>query len=240
MKYIFSDFDGTLTNEAGLLTPAFHDLLTLIKKQKKTLVIVTGRSASWGHFFLSHFEIDYVVAESGGVIIYRKDNIIKTKCLSNLDKIQKMEKILKKKFPSLVWGEDNVGRLTDRSLEFESFKGVKGKKTLVKLKDFFLKAGVYYTVSSIHLNFQMSKNQSKWSGTQFLVNKIWKIPLSILDNDSMFFGDSLNDEIMFKMMKLTFGVSNIKNCLADLKYPPKTILKLPGILGPLNYLMKKD
>ena len=57
----FSDFDGTLTKEGRELTREFFDILDLIAKHDHELVIVSGRSLSWGHFFLTHYYISRFV-----------------------------------------------------------------------------------------------------------------------------------------------------------------------------------
>ncbi len=68
MKIVFSDFDGTLTNN-GKLGAIFFDLLNIIEKGNSELVIVSGRSLSWGHFLLTHFPLKRVIMEGGGVIV---------------------------------------------------------------------------------------------------------------------------------------------------------------------------
>src|SRR3990167_8743657 len=70
----FSDFDGTLTKEGRELTREFFDILDLIHKNNNELVIVSGRSLSWGHFFLTHFPLRACIMEGGGVILYKNEN----------------------------------------------------------------------------------------------------------------------------------------------------------------------
>ena len=48
---VFSDFDGTLTDHTEF-SPAFFEILSLLKEQNTPLVIVTGRSLSWAHFLI--------------------------------------------------------------------------------------------------------------------------------------------------------------------------------------------
>ena len=70
----YSDFDGTLTKEGRELTREFFDILDLIAKYNHELVIVSGRSLSWGHFFLTHFPLRACIMEGGGVVLYLDDN----------------------------------------------------------------------------------------------------------------------------------------------------------------------
>ena len=58
-------------------------------------------------------------------------------------------------------------------------------------------------------------------------------------DDCMFFGDSLNDESVFGLMKNCVGVSNISKVEDQLKKKPATILKgkkNEEIHGVFNYL----
>ena len=59
-KIVFSDFDGTLTEQGDSLVFFMPET---IKKNGSKLVIVTGRPLSWAHFLLTHFEFDCVITE---------------------------------------------------------------------------------------------------------------------------------------------------------------------------------
>ena len=72
-KIVFSDFDGTLTYGSRLLS-AFFQILELLEKNNIPLVIITGRSLSWGQFLISHFPyLKHVITEGGGNIITRNE-----------------------------------------------------------------------------------------------------------------------------------------------------------------------
>jgi phosphoserine phosphatase len=62
---------------------------------------------------------------------------------------------------------------------------------------------------------------------------------NVEENDCLFFGDSLNDQAMFKSFKNSVGVSNISKVIDQLKYRPATILLGEENIGPFgvfNYL----
>ena len=66
---------------------------------------------------------------------------------------------------------------------------------------------------------------------------------SIKENECIYFGDSLNDESMFRYFTSTVGVSNIKYILDDLDYRPSQILEgddLEGVNGVLKVLSDLD
>ena len=60
-------------------------------------------------------------------------------------------------------------------------------------------------------------------------------------DDGVFFGDSLNDQTMFKSFKNSVGVANISAVIDRLEFKPTTILTGDENVGPwgvLNYLKK--
>jgi hypothetical protein len=60
-----------------------------------------------------------------------------------------------------------------------------------------------------------------------------------VQKDCIFFGDSLNDQAMFKSFENSIGVSNISVVLDRMEHKPRVILKGEENAGPwgvLNYL----
>ena len=131
MKIVFSDFDGTLTNN-GKLGAVFFELITLIEANLSELVIVSGRSLSWGHFLLTHFPLKHVIMEGGGVIITRnKEGQIIEEVLVYDEDVKELEELtsaLVKAVPSVVMSADSFGRKTDRAIEFSQMKKEDVKK----------------------------------------------------------------------------------------------------------------
>ena len=67
-RLVFSDFDGTLTQKGSIQKELFS-IFELLQKKQIPIIIVTGRSYSWGQFLKSHFPFEAIIAEGGGVII---------------------------------------------------------------------------------------------------------------------------------------------------------------------------
>lgn len=234
IKYFFSDFDGTLTDD-GQISLHFFNLLTEMKKRKIELVIVSGRSASWGHFFLTHFPINFAVMEAGGVILFKKDGKIVTKVLAKVAELNKLTKLthrMRLNFPQLEMAADNVGRITDRAIELDSLKN---KKTSQDVEQYLKKMNCYYSISNVHLNYSTIEN-SKWSGVKYLVEDVWRVSLSKILKQSFFAGDAPNDEIMFKHFTYSLGVNNILPYLKKMKSHPKVISHQSEIKGVLDFL----
>ncbi len=234
MKIIFSDFDGTLTNN-GKLGPVFFDILNLIEKHGSDLVIVSGRSLSWGHFFLTHFPLKHVIMEGGGVIISKNvEGVISEENLISDDEIKRLADIteeIKNKFPKCILSADSFGRRTDRAIEFAEME----KEDVEAVELFLHQNNVNFSKSNVHINFWVG-NVSKANGVNHYLDKY--VP-HIQRDECLFYGDAANDESMFEFFPNTVGVSNIINILDQLEYKPSVVLEgkeNSGAMGVHNHL----
>lgn len=234
-QIVFSDFDGTLTFKEGL-SPVFFDILNFLESKKVPLVIVTGRSLSWGHFLLTHFPfLEHVIVEGGGAIVSRSGKFITEECLvSNADvaRLAHFSADFEMKFPGIKLSVDSFGRKTDRAIELHDLQdGVVFKD----IEQFLHKHNINFSTSNVHLNFWCGE-VSKYKAVNYFLKKN-----NGDEEQCLFFGDSLNDQAMFKSFSNSIGVSNISSVLHLLEYKPKTILKGDENIGPfgvLNYLRK--
>lgn len=235
IKYIFSDFDGTLT-EKGQLGSHFLELIKLCKRKRYELIIVSGRSVSWGHFFLTHFPINFCVMESGGAICYKdKNHEIKTKVLASqveLDVLKETTSELKKIIPEVVFSEDNVGRISDRAIELRWLSKNNNRN---KIQVFLKEKSFHFTTSNVHLNYSSTSN-NKWNGTCYLIQKIMKKKLPEILKCAIYFGDAPNDEVMFQHFLTSVAVGNIKPYIDLLTFKPKIIQNEREILGVIKFL----
>lgn len=234
MKCIFSDFDGTLTNN-GFLGPVFFDILNLIEKHNSELVIVSGRSLSWGHFMLTHFPLKHIIMEGGGVIITRtKDGEFVEENLVYDEEIQELAEHtikLKEQIPSVIMSADSFGRRTDRAVEFLYMN----EKDVDKVRNYFIKNNINFSQSNVHINFWLG-DVSKANAVDYYLKNYAP---HLNKDECLFYGDAMNDESMFKFFPNTVGVSNIISVLDSLKFKPKIILEgkdNSGANGVYNHL----
>ncbi len=235
IKTVFSDFDGTLTYKEGL-GPIFFDIINLLESKKVPLVIVTGRSLSWGHFLLTHFPfLTDVIVEGGGAVVSRNGKFITEELMVSELEVERLSRFclaFKKQFPNVPLSVDSFGRKTDRAIELHDLQD----GTLFHHIEDFLKAEkINFSTSNVHLNF--------WCGevSKFLAVKHFIHQKNLNPTDSIFFGDSLNDQAMFESFENSVGVANIAKVIDQLKFKPKTILTGDENIGPfgvLNYLKK--
>lgn len=234
-KIVFSDFDGTLTYKEGLC-PVFFDVLDLLDKKKVPLVIVTGRSISWGHFLLTHFPyLQEVIAEGGGVILKRAGKIITEELMVSDEEVKKLENFcatFKEKYPLMPLSVDSFGRKTDRAIELHDLKD---GLVFEDIEHFLKNHDINFSTSNVHLNFWVGEISKYKAVTHYLNQK------KVEAKDCVFFGDSLNDQSMFESFENSVGVSNISSVKDRLVHKPKIILaggENAGPYGVLNYLKK--
>jgi HAD superfamily hydrolase (TIGR01484 family) len=235
-EIIFSDFDGTLTDHTEF-SCVFVDIINLCHEKEVPFVIVTGRSLSWAHFFLTHFsKLTYVISEGGGCLSVRgSDGNICDEYLIDDEKIRWLEKFsaeLTKRFSDVRLSVDSIGRVTDRAMELGEIEDEEVRNKITKLMD---KEGINYSTSNVHLNF-WAGDVSKYNAVKYFVSKYF--PECSVEQ-TMFFGDSLNDQSMFQHIEHSVGVSNIDEVLDQLRYRPTTILegeKNRGAYGVYSYL----
>lgn len=228
----FSDFDGTLTKEGCALTREFFEIIDLIEKHDHELVIVSGRSLSWGHFFLTHFPLKACIMEGGGIILYRDERgeIVEEPLVSvlELDRLRNFTTQLKHHYPHVPLSADSFGRLTDRAIEFH----LMDEAWIDQVMNFMDLEKINYSKSNVHINFWCG-NISKFLGVKYFIEKYRP---HLKQTDCWFFGDAPNDESMFELFHNSVGVSNISKCLHRLKHRPRIILEGEENAGPLGVL----
>ena len=229
-KIVFSDFDGTLT-KGTQFTEKFFEIISLLSKHNIDLVIVTGRSLSWGHFLISHFSfLKYVIAEGGGVLIRRDKNgnplDIPFVSPNDIKALENTTKSLLKKFSTLKLSADSFGRLTDRAIELSDL--LSDVELLKDVKTFLEKEKINFTTSNVHLNF-WSGEVSKYKAVMTFLDQFYP---EVSDEECIYFGDSLNDQSMFRYFEHSVGVSSINEILSKLDYKPSLILNGEENDGP--------
>lgn len=233
----FSDFDGTLTVEGQGLTREFFEIMEIIKNKNHELIIVSGRSLSWGHFFLTHFPLKACIMEGGGVIVYlnQKGEIVEEPLISKkeIDGLANFTTQLKHHFPHVPLSADSFGRLTDRAIEFHQME----QEWIKEVMEFMDLHKINYSKSNVHINFWVG-NISKYLG---VVEYLKKFRPELKEENCWFFGDAPNDQSMFELFHNSVGVSNIRHCLDRLTHKPRIILEgeeNAGAKGVLNFIKK--
>ena len=236
IKIVFSDFDGTLTHGHELRS-SFFEVLNECKRLNAELVITTGRSLSWGHYFLTHFPMQFAILEGGGIICKKTNGdkeIVEVPLVSNFEQ-QNLKKVTEKlldNFPGLNLSVDSYGRKTDRAIEY--FKDLEQKE---KVEQFLTAHRVSFSSSNVHLNFWPGE-VTKFKAIEYVLKNYFQ---DVKLEETIYFGDSLNDQSAFKDHPNSVGVSNIASYLHKMIHRPKKVLEGPeneSSFGVLNELRK--
>lgn len=234
MKLVFSDFDGTLTNN-GKMGAVFFDILKIIQDANSELVIVSGRSLSWGHFLLTHFPLKHVIMEGGGVIVRRNQegHIVEENLVYDEDIVSLSDKAaaLVKAHPKCIMSADSFGRRTDRAVEFAQMS----KEDVAAVEKFLVENNLNYSRSNVHINF-WEGDVSKANGVRYFLKNYAP---HVQEDECLFYGDAANDESMFEFFSNTVGVSNILSILDELEYKPSIVLEgkdNAGAMGVYHHL----
>lgn len=222
------------------LRVSFFEILSLLDSKNIPLVIVTGRSKSWAHFLLTHFHsLTYAISEGGGnlskIEMRNGNRVLCDELLIDKGAVEELEKVSKElvsKF-KIPLSADSFGRETDRAIELFDLQDPNLKNDV---EAFLTEKKINFSTSNVHLNFWKGEI-SKIKAIEYFLKNYSEHSL----DDSIFFGDSLNDQTVFKVMKNTVGVSNIKSVLERMDHKPKTILEGKENEGPdgvLNSLKK--
>lgn len=231
MKIVFSDFDGTLTQN-GKLGAVFFELLNLVSANQSEIVIISGRSVSWGHFLLTHFPLKHVIMEGGGVIVSKNiDGQMVEEILVYDEEVEELEELtqsLVKDIPECIMSLDSYGRKTDRAIEFAFMQTEHVEKVENYLKDH----GANYSRSNVHINYWLGDISKSNAASHFLKHYAPHVNA----DETIFYGDAMNDESMFRDFQNSVGVSNIISILDDLEHKPKIILEGKENVGPNGVL----
>lgn len=231
MKIVFSDFDGTLTQH-GKLGAIFFDLLNLVEANQSELVIVSGRSVSWGHFLLTHFPLKHVIMEGGGVIVTKnKDGQMVEEVLIYDEEVKELEQLtqnLVKDVPECIMSLDSFGRKTDRAVEFPFMD----PESVEKVEKYLKKHGANYSRSNVHINYWLGDISKSNAASHFLKH----YAPHVTPDETIFYGDAMNDESMFRDFQNSVGVSNILSVLDKLTHKPSIILEGKENAGPNGVL----
>ncbi|MFM7386164.1 MAG: HAD-IIB family hydrolase, partial [Betaproteobacteria bacterium] len=165
---VLTDVDGTLTLHGQLRASTYEALWSLHHIGLK-LIPVTGRSAAWGHMMLHHWPIDAVIAESGGLAMWRVNKSGELVTADQLDQqafqfeIQYFGDISARKdlvslaeqwmphYPPLCWASDQSQRLVDIAIDWN--EQVKAPRDVVKrFIEQCQKQGYRARASNVHIN----------------------------------------------------------------------------------------
>lgn len=241
IKFILTDIDDTLTSDGQLHSSAYSSLWRLRDAGLK-IIPITGRPAGWCEMIARQWPVDAVIGENGGfyfryALDFKHSRKIKKmqrwfycdeKTIAiNRQKLNQIEKIILTEVPGSAVSSDQFCRLMDLAIDFCEDVTPLDKSKVKQIVDIFEKNQAHAKVSSIHVNAWFGDYNKLSTTLKFFENEYQMNEEQVLAQ-SIFVGDSPNDEPLFSKFPLSFGVANILKFAKDIKFLPQFVTTQEG------------
>ena len=228
---VLCDIDDTLTWEGRLIPEA---LLALQRASDAGLRVipVTGRPAGWVDHIARMWPVDGVVGENGGLWFWMQNGKLQRRFSQSAEvrahnrrRLDAAAAQILAAVPGTALASDQPYRELDLAVDFCEDVPPLGDAEIDHIVAEFHAVGATCKVSSIHVNGWFG-DFDKIEGFRRFHEDRWGEPLDV--NAWAFFGDSANDEPMFRTFPLSVGVANVARFLPRLQHPPAWITAAPG------------
>ncbi len=238
IKIIFSDMDGTLTEE-GFFSKKLFSAIEILRKKNIHFFIITGRSAGWVSAIAEYLPVNGIIAENGSILFRKINGSLSSEYLINLptdlsEHRNNLKEVFLKcsvKIPRLIEAIDNMFRISDFSIDL----GDLTSEEIYDVKEIVRTTGFDATSSNVQIHI-MPKGLNKAEGIRNSWEKLFHKPFD--SKQILTIGDSLNDEAMFNsnIFINTAAVSNVKNYLDKMQHKPNYICSREEINGVLELI----
>jgi len=225
---VMTDVDDTLTRD-GAIEPAALRALHALREAGVPVIAITGRPHGWSVPFATEWPLDALVAENGAVALipdgrggavteFAQDEATRTR---NAERLRAVAAEVLREVPGAALAEDSPGRLTDIAIDHSEFNHLDAD-AIARVVAVMRAAGMTATVSSIHVNGWFGTH-SKWSGAQWMLQRLYGRAIEGELDRWVFVGDSTNDQPMFERFVHSVGVANLRRFAAELQHWPAWI-----------------
>jgi len=212
---IFTDIDDTLTT-AGKLPAEVYCALERLRDAGFALVPVTGRSAGWAHLVLHLWPVEAVVAESGGVCLYRDPGGAPrwlhhddpTRIAADRERIARAADRILGRLPGFALANDNPFRLVDFAIDHSETVPPVPQDRIDAAIAAFRAEGFQARASTVHINVWRGDFDKAPMALRYL-SEIRGAVLPAACDRWLFVGDAPNDASMFAQFRRSVGVANL-------------------------------
>lgn len=247
VRFVLFDIDDTITEDGRLLRESYDAMWTL-SEAGIAAIPVTGRPAGWCDLIARQWPVAGVVGENGAFAFYMKNGSLERvfhPAAPDPDatraRLAELGRRAIDRFPGLRLAKDQPYRLFDVALDFAEEEPRLGLETAALVKEYCEAEGAVAKVSSIHVNAWYGSYDKLSMAELFLSRIAGYDPIHDLAS-VMYFGDSPNDEPMFRRFPLSCGVANVGLYRGMLSHPPKFVTSRPygfGFLEGVSELLGK-
>jgi HAD superfamily hydrolase (TIGR01484 family) len=226
VRGVLTDIDDTLTT-AGAITDDALQALAALRAAGLRVVAVTGRPKGWSEPIARAAPLDAVVAENGGVALFRDVATGELRIEYAQDEATRERNALRlraaaervlREVPGATLARDSAGRRTDIAIDHAEFAALAPER-IADVVRVMRAEGLNATVSSIHVNGWIGEHD-KLSGARWIVRRLWGDDLDAALAEWLYVGDSTNDEAMFAHFPLSVGVANLRHFADRLRVWP--------------------
>lgn len=219
VRALLTDLDGTMTTGARI-APATWAALEQVAAAGIPVIIVTGRSAGWGHLLATTSAASAVIAENGGVTFIRHGAHVETRyaiaptaLAAHRARLRGDVDAVRAALPSLGYASDDAYRVVDAALDWA--EAVRAPRADADAAVAQLRArGWVASRSNVHVNVG-PPGVDKASAVRALL-----VELGLRLDDVVFVGDGLNDAPLFAAVPRAVGVANVAWVWDDLPARP--------------------
>jgi HAD superfamily hydrolase (TIGR01484 family) len=228
---ILFDVDDTVTWEGKLVPEA---LLCMARAQAAGLrmVPVTGRPGGWVDHLARMWPVDGVVGENGGLWFWMQDGKMHRRFsqsadvrMANMERLERVRTAVLAEVPGTAIASDQDYRHLDLAIDFCEDVPPLDNAAIDAIVSVCDAHGAVSKISSIHVNTWYGQFD-KLAGFEALHKARWGGPVDF--SRWAYFGDSANDEPMFKAFELSIGVANVADFLPRLEHKPTWITEGSG------------
>jgi HAD superfamily hydrolase (TIGR01484 family) len=228
---VFCDIDDTLT-VGGRLVPAVLDWMTAAQSSGLAVIPITGRPGGWVDHIARAWPVDGVVGENGGLWFWFDGRKLQRRFFQSADerrvnreKLDLLAMSILERVPGSALASDQPYRDLDLAIDFCEDVPALDSKAVDSVVACFEEAGATAKVSSIHVNGWYG-HFDKLEGVQRFHQDRYGSPIDF--QRWAFFGDSANDEPMFKAFPYSIGVANVHHFLDRMSHHPRFITDSEG------------
>jgi hypothetical protein len=223
VRALFSDVDGTMTT-GDRIEAATYEALEQLGEAGVPVIMVTGRSAGFGHAFMKTTPVLAVVTENGGVTFVRDGRaVVKHYGVAEASlpewrrRMTAITAEVLAKIPGTRLSSDSVYRELDLAIDWneEVSLSVEAAESCAKM---IRDAGFTAVRSSVHVNYG-PPGFDKLSACLDVIERVLGGTRTELGS-YVYVGDALNDAPMFKGFPNSVGVANVKHWWDQLDHKP--------------------
>jgi HAD superfamily hydrolase (TIGR01484 family) len=226
---VMTDIDDTLTRD-GAIEPAALQALHALRAAGLPVVAITGRPHGWSLPFAQAWPVAAIVAENGAVALLPESGGagVRTEFAQdaatravNARRLREAAERIVREVPGATLARDSAGRLTDIAVDHSEFTSL-APEAVSQVVALMRAQGLTATVSSIHVNGWFGSH-SKWTGAQWMLQRLFGRDLEAELGHWVYVGDSTNDQAMFERFPASVGVANLRRFAAELMHWPAWI-----------------